>query len=182
MTGLVAPDGVSDEFMRVFAQVVDERFSAIPVSRCLVWDIRNTPDAALAHIAVGLGLRRVLGRQSLRTSLPYGVALMKRRGTSGGLKAALGTLGYTVSLRTRLYRVCCDGSMVASGEPYRCGSDAVRPLTHVLVWSTTTLSEEEVRGLWVCIGYFGRGSVRHVLVVNEPSGCRVFRERSVKES
>ena len=182
MSGVPVPDGLSDAFSRVFAQVVEERFSAIPVTACLVWHIEHTPDAALLHIAQQLGLRRVLGASSLRSALPRGRSLLARRGTRGGVRAAIEALGYQVTLTNRLQHERCDGSFRASGEPHRCGSDAHWAVCRVTVLvpsvngAQATLGTEQIREVWSTLAYFGRRSIRYVVVLRDGAGLRVFRE------
>jgi hypothetical protein len=173
---LTAPDGLSDAFASAFAQVLEERFSAIPVTACLVWDIAHTPDAALAHIAEGLGLARVLGSTALRTGLPSGRSLLARRGTRSAVRAALEGLGYTVAFTAGLQKIVCDGSITAGGEPYRCGADGHWAVCLVGLTSTSTLTSEQVTEIWRAIDYYGRKAVRCVLVVADTLGTRGFRD------
>ena len=183
MTAL-AVDGLSDAFSKVFAQVIEERFAAIPVTACLVWDIAHTPDAAVQHIASMLGLQRVLGAASLRGALPRGKALLAQRGTKGGLRSAIEALGFAVELVVRLDSQTCNGSFLANGEPNRCGGDAFWAVCRVEVTAPTLGSEqsvvttEQVSELWRTINYFGRKSSRCVLAVFDGAGAWVFRNDS----
>jgi hypothetical protein len=171
-------EGLSDAFSKVFAQVVEERFAAIPVTACLVWDIALTPDAAVQHIAQMLGLQRVLGADSLRSSLPRGKPLLAQRGTRGGLHRALESLGHAVGFEVQLGRVRCDGSLFAAGEPHRCGGDSHWAVYRVEVTATSELTTDEVGAIWRTVAYFGRRSGRCVLVIRDAYGLRVFRDDS----
>lgn len=176
---VAASEGVSDAFCQAFAQVIEERFAAIPVEACLVWDIANTPDAALLHIAEFLGLRRVLGAQALRTGLPGGVAMLAQRGTVGGLSDALAALGYTVTLVKGLQHQRCDGSILASGEPHRCGGDAHWAVCLVQLVTTRDVTADDIHTVWATIDYFGRKALRYVLQVTDATSTRVFRSNSL---
>ena len=174
-----ASEGVTDAFCQAFAQVIEERFAAIPVEACLVWDIAHTPDEALLHIAEFLGLRRVLGAQALRSGLPGGVALLARRGSVGGLTDALAALGYTVTLVKGLQNVCCDGSILASGEPNRCGADAHWAVCRIELTTTRPVTSDDIYTVWTTVDYFGRRSLRYVLQVTDATSTRVFRSHSL---
>lgn len=179
MSGVPVPTGVSDRFVVAYMQVTEERFAAIPVTACLVWDLANAPESALVHIADGLGMRRVLSGAELRTALPNGWSLLGRRGTPEGLRAALEAMGYAVALVAGLDGVVCDGSVDASGEPYRCGSDARWSVCQVHVTNLTeAVSAEQLRGLWDAVDYFSRRAVRHILTVHDATGSHTYRDHS----
>ncbi len=182
MSQLPVPDGLTDDFVRAFVEVSDERLSSIPVETCLVWDARHAPDEALWHVAEFLGMRRVLGGAALRAGLLHeGFALLGRRGTPAGVQAALEAMGFEVGLVTEVDHQVCDGSILADGEPNLCGADAHWAVCQVHV-STSDVVEVggwKVRDLWATIYYFGRCAVRYVLTVHDASGSTTYREGSL---
>lgn len=185
MSAVPVPDGLSDAFCSAFAQVVEERFAAIPVTACLVWDIANTPDAALVHIAEGLGMTRVMSGAAIRSGLPNGSKMLSGRGYSSAVKRALESLGYSVVLVTDLDSPVCDGSLFASGEPNRCGGDAhwavcrVEIAVPVINGVQSMLTPDQVHEVWNVVNYFGRRAVRYIVTVAEGLNGHVYRDDSL---
>jgi hypothetical protein len=164
-------------------RVTEERFAAIRVESCLVWDIANSPDEALQHIASGLGLSRVLAADALRSALPSGLMVLAGRGTRAAVEAALEGLGYVVAFRSGLQHLLCDGSILADGEPYECGYDSHWAVCHLYLTATgVTLTTNQIDEVWRNVDYWGRKSVRHVLVVTDATGRHVYRNNATVPS
>lgn len=177
---LRVPEGISDasaEGLR--AQI--ERLDSVGVERALVWHIPSVVEAALPHLAAGLGLDKLnFVSTPPRDFLGVAIALMRRRGTPAALEDALVALGYAlvdIELREDT-SIALDGSWHLSGEPYRLGADSHWATFWLYVAAPAGLTTAALLALWDVVDLMRPKRSPCVLIIETTTGPRVYRARS----
>lgn len=177
---LKLPDSISDESSSALLATLAERWDNIGVERALVWHFGSVVEAALPHLAEGLGLARMAfvggpPRDFIETALE----LVRYRGTVGALEEALVAIGYLAldfDIREDTdFRL--DGSWELSGEPYRLGSDSHWSTYWVQIAAPLGIPNTALAELWDVVFYMRPERSRPVLIIETTAGPLVYRSR-----
>lgn len=179
---LLLPAGINDASTRALAQLIDERFSALPVERVLVWHLAATEVDVVAHIAEMLGLDGPgFGGDTPLGLIRRGVMLCRRHGTPWALREVLRALGYGEVEIVEEFNPKFDGEFYFDGARMY-GADAEPGIFWLACSIGESKSADWVRALWDVIDRRKRRSAWQVLIVRRAAdGVELARFHSRAE-
>jgi hypothetical protein len=163
------PAGINDESNLAIYQVLDERWSALPIELVLVWFLESTSPELLPFLAELFGLNgpEFRGDGPPLKVLQQGVELKRLRGTPWAMREVLRRLAFgEVELVEKTARYC-DGTLLCDGQ-WRAGADAHWAVFVVYVDFDMPPPLATLQQLWDAITSWKRQVCHFVLCIRVP--------------
>ena len=159
-TSLPVPEGIDDVSMRALVEVINARYDALPIERCLVMHVTsNTISRPYVARGFGLSAPEFQVAETPVAIIQQGLELRRHKGTIWALREVLRRLDWGEIVFVEDGRIKYDGSIKYNGER-RYGADGVAGVTIIFFDVVAPLTTEQTQKLWDLVRNWMRASFR----------------------